>query len=137
MKTKPNKFENAEQFIELWQAFCDDIVDSGFSTVPSQTAFCKWLTKNYESTDRKTIYNTLNKIFPTIKSNFEQMQGDIIAEGSMLGKYQPTMSIFALKNWCSWSDRSETVQLTAEDVRQQDELSKSLEEMAKELTSDD
>ena len=54
----------------------------------------------------------------------------------MLGKYQPTMSIFALKNWCSWSDRVENVALTAEDIKQ-DELSKSLEEMAKELTSDD
>jgi hypothetical protein len=26
----------------------------------------------------------------------------------MLGKYQPSMSIFALKNWCGWTDRMET-----------------------------
>lgn len=136
MKTKPTKFKSAKQFIELWQAFCDDIVDTEFSTIPSQTAFCKWLAKNYESADRKTIYNSLNKIFPTIKGDFEKMQSDIIVEGSMLGKYQPTMSIFALKNWCSWSDRTETVQLTADDVKQ-DALSKSLEDMAEELTSDD
>ena len=136
MKTKPTKFENAENFIELWRSFCDDIVENNFSTIPSQTAFCKWLSKNYESTDRKTIYNSLNKIFPTIKRDFESIRGDVIAEGTMLGKYQPTMSIFALKNWCSWSDRVENVALTAEDIKQ-DELSKSLEEMAKELTSDD
>lgn len=25
----------------------------------------------------------------------------------MLGHYQPTMSIFALKNWCKWTDKQE------------------------------
>ena len=116
MKTKPTKFKSAKQFIELWQAFCDDIVETGFSTIPSQTSFCKWLAKNYESADRKTIYNSLNKIFPTIKNDFEKMQSDIIVEGSMLGKYQPTMSIFALKNWCSWTDKQEVTQATTIDA---------------------
>lgn len=107
MTTKPTKFNSAKQFIELWRSFCDDIVDKGFKTIPSQTAFCRWLATHYENTDRKTIYNSLNKIFPTIKKDFEQIQSDVIAEGSMLGHYQPTMSIFALKNWCKWSDKVE------------------------------
>nr|DAG32063.1 MAG TPA: hypothetical protein [Bacteriophage sp.] len=25
----------------------------------------------------------------------------------MLNKYQPTMSIFVLKNWCKWADKPE------------------------------
>ena len=25
----------------------------------------------------------------------------------MLGKYNPTMTIFALKNWCNWKDKAE------------------------------
>ena len=134
---QPKKFKDGKELISLWQAFCDDIKDNNYNAAPTQTAFCRWLSENYDSVDRKTIYSSLNEYFPNLKKEFDTIRADVIAEGTMLGKYQPTMSIFALKNWCSWSDRSETVQLTAEDVRQQDEVSKSLEEMAKELTSDD
>jgi hypothetical protein len=28
----------------------------------------------------------------------------------MLGKYNSTMSIFALKNWCNWKDKAEIEQ---------------------------
>lgn len=104
MKTKPNKFESGEQLIELWRKFCNSIVENEFNTVPTQTAFCRWLEKEYEKTDRKTIYNSLNKIFPDIKKDFEQLQSDVIMQGGMMGKYNPTMSIFGLKNWCGWSD---------------------------------
>ena len=104
MKTKPNKFESGEYLIELWRQFCNSIVENEFNTVPTQTAFCRWLEKEYEKTDRKTIYNSLNKIFPDIKKDFEQLQSDVIMQGGMMGKYNPTMSIFGLKNWCGWSD---------------------------------
>lgn len=104
MKTKPNKFESGEHLIELWRRFCNSIVENEFNTVPTQTAFCRWLEKEYEKTDRKTIYNSLNKIFPSIKKEFEQLQSDVIMQGGMMGKYNPTMSIFGLKNWCGWSD---------------------------------
>ena len=105
MKTKPNKFEIGEQLISLWNDFCNEIIDNGFDKVPTQTAFCRWLAENYEETDRKTIYNSLNKIFPNIKNDFEKLQSDTIATGGMLGKYNPTMSIFVLKNWCKWADK--------------------------------
>ena len=107
MKTKPNKFESGEQLISLWDDFCNEIIDNGFDKVPTQTAFCRWLADNYEETDRKTIYNSLNKIFPTIKKDFEKLQSDTITTGGMLGKYNPTMTIFALKNWCNWADKPE------------------------------
>ncbi len=110
MKTKPNKFESGEQLISLWGEFCEDIIKRGYTDVPSQSAFCRWLAENYEATDRKTIYNTLNKIFPTIKKEFESIQSDVIASGGILGKYNPTMAIFALKNWCNWKDKSEVEQ---------------------------
>lgn len=136
MKTKPTKFKSAKQLIELWQEFCDEIVEAEFYTIPSQTSFCKWLTVHYEGADRKTIYNSLNKIFPDIKKDFEAIRADVIAEGSMLGKYNSTMSIFALKNWCKWTDKQEVTQFTADDVKQ-DALSQSLEAMAEDLESDD
>ena len=45
--------------------------------------------------------------FPNIKKDFEAIRADTIAEGTMLGRYQPTMSIFALKNWCKWTDKAD------------------------------
>ena len=107
MRTKPTKFSSGEQLILLWETFCNEIVDNGFDKVPTQTAFCRWLTENFKKTDRKTIYNSLNKIFPDIKKDFERLQSDTITTGGMLGKYNPTMTIFALKNWCNWKDKAE------------------------------
>lgn len=112
---QPKKFSNGKQLIELFRAFCDEIVEYEFTRVPNQTNFCKWLEKHYSSVDRKTIYTSLNKYFPSIKKDFEQIQSDIIAEGGMLGRYQPTMSIFALKNWCKWTDKQEVDVSTIDD----------------------
>lgn len=107
MAGQPKKFKNGEELVSLWNDFCNYITDNGFDKVPTQTAFCRWLSENYSSVDRKTIYNSLNKYFPTIKKDFERLQSDIITTGGMLGKYNPTMSIFALKNWCNWRDKAE------------------------------
>ena len=132
MKTKPNKFESGEQLISLWDDFCNEIIDNGFDKVPTQTAFCRWLAENYEETDRKTIYNSLNKIFPTIKKDFEKLQSDTITTGGMLGKYNPTMTIFALKNWCKWADKPEN-----ENEEKQEMQTELLKAIKKAVTDED
>lgn len=132
MKTKPNKFESGEQLISLWDDFCNEIIDNGFDKVPTQTAFCRWLADNYEETDRKTIYNSLNKIFPTIKKDFEKLQSDTITTGGMLGKYNPTMTIFALKNWCNWADKPEN-----ENEEKQEMQTELLKAIKKAVTDED
>lgn len=99
------KFKNGGELIELFTEFCEDIKANDYNRIPSQTEFCRWLELHHKDTDRKTIYNALNKYFPTIKKDFERLQSDLIAQGGMLGKYQNTMSIFVLKNWCKWSDK--------------------------------
>ena len=136
MKTKPNKFESGEQLIELWRQFCNSIVENEFNTVPTQTAFCRWLEKEYEKTDRKTIYNSLNKIFPDIKKDFEQLQSDVIMQGGMMGKYNPTMSIFGLKNWCGWSDSGRVVTGRYDEEKTEDALSKALREEAERMQNE-
>ena len=133
MKTKPNKFESGEHLIELWRQFCNSIVENEFNTVPTQTAFCRWLEKEYEKTDRKTIYNSLNKIFPSIKKEFEQLQSDVIMQGGMMGKYNPTMSIFGLKNWCGWSDSGRVTTGRYDEEKAEDALSKALREEAERM----
>lgn len=104
---QPKKFKTGQDLIDLWQQFCDYIVESGYCIAPTQTEFSKWLATVQNRADRKTIYTSLNQYFPTIKSDFEAIRADVIAQGAMLGKYHATMSIFALKNWCSWADRVE------------------------------
>ena len=136
MKTKPNKFESGEHLIELWRKFCNSIVENEFNTVPTQTAFCRWLEKEYEKTDRKTIYNSLNKIFPTIKKDFEQLQSDVIMQGGMMGKYNPTMSIFGLKNWCGWSDSGRVTTGRYDEEKAEDALSKALREEAERMQNE-
>lgn len=133
---QPKKFKSGEQLIDLWKQFCKHIKDNEYTEVPTQTNFEQWLNIQYKPVTVRTIYNALNEYFPTIKKDFESVQADLIAEGAMLGRYQPTMSIFALKNWCKWTDKQEVTQFTVDDVKQ-DALSKSLEEMAEDLESDD
>jgi hypothetical protein len=133
---QPKKFKDGQQLIDLWKQFCDQIRENGYIEAPTQTAFERWLKKEYQPVDVRTIYNALNEYFPNIKKDFERIRADVISEGTMLGKYQPTMSIFALKNWCSWRDNPASANFNAEDA-QQDELSKSLSELAKGLESDD
>lgn len=102
---QPKKFKNGDELIDLFDEFCKSIASRGYKRIPSQTEFCRWLEKHFKAVDRRTIYNSLNKYFPDIKSDFERLQSDLIAQGGMLGKYQSTMSIFVLKNWCKWSDK--------------------------------
>lgn len=133
---QPKKFKSGEQLIDLWKQFCKHIKDNEYTEVPTQTNFEQWLNIQYKPVTVRTIYNALNEYFPTIKKDFESVQADLIAEGAMLGRYHPTMSIFALKNWCKWTDKQEVTQFTADDVKQ-DALSQSLEAMAEDLESDD
>lgn len=134
MVTKPNKFESGDQLIDLFSAFCEQIESDGYKIVPTQTAFCRWLETNYEKTDRKTIYNSLNKIFPGIKKDFERIQSDTLASGGMLGKYQSTMTIFGLKNWCGWGDNGRIAEYGVE-AEEDDPLTKSLKEEAERLNN--
>ena len=46
----------------------------------------------------------------------------------MLGHYQNTMSIFALKNWCKWTDKQEVTTNTVIDDNQRVEIQKLVEE---------
>lgn len=105
---QPKKFESAEMLLELWGEFCAEIVSGDYSIAPTYTEFSKWLSKGALEADRRTIYNSLNKYFPDIKNAVEVTRADVVAQGTMLGKYQPSMSIFALKNWCGWADKLET-----------------------------
>ncbi len=133
IRGQPKKFENGEQLIDLWIAFNEDIHAKEYKLVPTQSNFCRYLSKHFKECDRRTIYNSLSEYFPTIKNEFERIQADTIAEGGMLGHYQATMSIFALKNWCKWSDKPTEEEKEVGMNFEDDTLTASLKELAREL----
>lgn len=132
---RPKRFKNGEELVSLWADFCGDIIEGGFQEVPTQTAFCRWLGGRLNGTDRRTIYNSLHKYFPEIKKEFEQLQSDVIMQGAMQGRYQPTMSIFGLKNWCGWGDGGRFGSGMFGEERKEDALSKALREEAERMNN--
>lgn len=115
---QPKRFESGEELIALWTEYCDEIAAQGYVGVPTQTDFSRWLRRTASDADRRTIYTSLNKYFPAIKKEFERIRADTVATGTMLGRYQPSMSIFALKNWCGWTDKQEVGNLDGKPFRQ-------------------
>ena len=73
MAGQPKKFRNGKQLIELWTEFCDDIRNNYYIEVPTQTNFCRWLSQRFDACSRRTIYNALNKYFPTVKRDKEEI----------------------------------------------------------------
>ena len=120
---KPKTF-TADSLIDLVGEFCAEIEDRDYYTMPTQTAFCRWLGNRYRATDRKTIYNSLNKYFPGLKSAYNQLLSDTVVNGVAKGAYRDSISIFALKNWCKWSDRQDIT--AAATVAQVDDADKAM-----------
>lgn len=106
-KGQPRKFDSGEDMLVLYREFCDEIVANDYNDVPTLTSFEVWLRKRIDGCDRKTLYHTINNYYPNVKRDFELIRADVVARGTMQGKYQPSMSIFALKNWCGWTDKQE------------------------------
>ena len=106
-KGQPRTFRDGDELIELFESFCDEIRSSDYEELPTQTAFIRYLREHFKSTDRKTIYTSLNDYFPDIKKDFERLQSDVMATGAAKGKYRESITIFALKNWCKWTDKQE------------------------------
>jgi hypothetical protein len=106
---QPKTFESGEQLIELFESFCRDIKDSDYEELPTQTAFTRYLREHFKTTDRKTIYTSLNKYFPDVKKEFETLLSDVLVTGAAKGKYREAITIFGLKNWCKWTDKQENV----------------------------
>ena len=55
-------------------------------------------------------------------------------QGAMLGKYNATMAIFGLKNWCGWCNDGATH--SSIDERPEDALSRALREEAEKIEAE-
>lgn len=104
-KGRPRGFRSAKHLIEWLYEFCESIVDEGFKTVPTQTEFIRWCirVKGLEVSPR-TLSKAINHYYPDIRAEWEQIRSDTLVYGGAIDKYKQSMAIFALKNWCGWSD---------------------------------
>ena len=103
----PRTFKSGEELIALYREFCDEVKSEDYKVVPTKTEFEWWLKNKKGFGDRKTVYWSLERYYPEFKKEFDEIRADVVSQGTMLGKYQPSMSIFALKNWCGWSDKQD------------------------------
>ena len=46
--------------------------------------------------------------YPDVRGDVNEMLSDVLAQGAALGKWNSTIIIFVLKNWCAWTDRRES-----------------------------
>ena len=134
---QPKKFtrEQFEQFVIDYFEYIYNSQSENKADVPTFYGFYRYVNDIIPCSYR-TIRYTFDEYLPELKKEFEEMRSNLLVRGTSLGKYQPTIVIFALKNWCHWKDNPVDVSFSTDDSKQ-DELSKSLESMAKELESDD
>lgn len=121
---RPKKFKNGDEILNMFEEFCNEIrLNAESRYIPSKTDFCLWLRQEKKiNCDRKTLYNSIEKYFPDIEKRFDEIRANALVFGGIKGMYQPTMTIFALKNWCGWSDKKEEKVDTSLTVTMNEEL---------------
>ena len=129
MKKTTTLSPGEKRLLQLWTDHCRHIAENGFTTVPTRTGFSHWLACRQEAcagqgeaaADKVTAdkaATTAPKAAPlpdptapmsaALRREFERVRGDTLATGALLGKYQQTVTALALKNWCGWTDKTDT-----------------------------
>lgn len=101
---QPKAFNTSDDLLSTFYAFIEHVRLNDYAILPTKANFAR-----YTEIDAKTVYNTLERYFPESKKTYQDMLADCLAEGASLGKYDKTMTIFCLKNWCNWADKQENV----------------------------
>jgi hypothetical protein len=97
--------------------FCEAIVEHGYNKLPSRSNFCRWYADQCkQSISTRTVWLSMTQYYPGIKDDAMELISDVLVQGAALGKWNSTMVIFALKNWCHWSDRKEPEQESADEL---------------------
>lgn len=100
----PRAFNTPDDLLDSFDDFLSYVRLTDFGIYPTKANFAR-----YMQIDAKTVYNTVEKYFPEIKKRYIDMLSDCLTEGASVGKYDKTMTIFCLKNWCNWADKAENV----------------------------
>lgn len=101
---KPKAFDTPEDLIDSFTGFIEYVRLNDYGIYPTKANFAR-----YMQITPRTVYNTVDRYFPEIKKTYIDMLSDCLTEGASVGKYDKTMTIFCLKNWCNWADKAENV----------------------------
>lgn len=130
---QPKVFEEQE-FKNFVFQYLNEICQSQSGDNPDIPTFYGFY--NFVKEKKECSYHTVRRCFDEywadIKKDFQDVRSDLLVRGGMLGKYQPTMTIFGLKNWCGWGDSGRVADYGAEE-EEDDPLTKSLKEEAERL----
>ena len=136
-KGQPKVFEEQE-FKDLVLMYLDQVYQEQSEEEPDVPTFFGFY--QFVSRKKKCSYHTVRRCFDEywadIKKDFQDVRSDLIMRGAMLCKYNATMSIFGLKNWCGWSDSGSTNNKTDEPIVE-DALTKALKEEAERMQNAD
>ena len=123
-KSAKSLMRSGDTLYTFFAEFIDHVRASDYAEIPTDVAFCKWLiVKKYKTVCMTTMWRTYKKLYPEVMGLIEQLRADCILEGTMLGKYEKSSAMFALKNLCGWEDKptkrktEEETQLTVKLVK--------------------
>jgi hypothetical protein len=108
---QPKTFTEQEfkDFVFEYMDFIYDKQENSLKDTPTFYGFYRFVRERKECSYH-TIRRCFDEYWADIKKEFEDIRADLLSRGASIGIYNPTMTIFALKNWCNWKDKAEIEQ---------------------------
>ena len=105
---QPKTFTKQEfkDFVFEYMDFIYDKQEKSLKDTPTFYGFYRFVRQQKECSYH-TIRRCFDEYWADIKKEFEDIRADLLSRGASIGIYNPTMTIFALKNWCNWKDKAE------------------------------
>ena len=103
---QPKTFTKQEfkDFVFEYMEFIYDKQENSVKDTPTFYGFYRFVREKKECSYH-TIRRCFDEYWADIKKEFEDIRADLLSRGASIGIYNPTMTIFALKNWCNWADK--------------------------------
>ena len=103
---QPKTFTKQEfkDFVFEYMEFIYDKQENSVKDTPTFYGFYRFVREKKECSYH-TIRRCFDEYWADIKKEFEDIRADLLSRGASIGIYNPTMTIFALKNWCKWADK--------------------------------
>lgn len=105
---QPKTFTEQEfkDFVFEYMDFIYDKQENSLKDTPTFYGFYRFVREQKECSYH-TIRRCFDEYWADIKKEFEDIRADLLSRGASIGIYNPTMTIFALKNWCHWKDKAD------------------------------
>ena len=130
---QPKTFTKQEfkDFVFEYMDFIYDKQENSLKDTPTFYGFYRFVREKKECSYH-TIRRCFDEYWADIKKEFEDIRADLLSRGAIIGIYNPTMTIFALKNWCKWADKPEN-----ENEEKQEMQTELLKAIKKAVTDED